>query len=263
MTDAYYEPLGGGRYRPTEHVQGAWRADEQHMAPVGGLLVHAIETHAPREDLQPARVTFDILGVIPLRDSLVEVRTLRPGRTIELVEATLSVDGRAAVRATAWRLQRADTAAVQGGSVDGAPPMPAPDTLTESTGLSAWGGGFIASLSSRRSADSVPGRARSWVRSDITLLPEPVSATASFARLVDTANGLNARVDPQEWMFPNVDLTIHLFREPVGEWVGIDGHQVHGATGVGLTSSTLHDVLGPVGRAEQCLTVRPVPPGGL
>lgn len=263
MTDAYYEPLGGGVYRPTEHVQGAWRPDEQHMAPVGGLLVHAIDLHEPREGMQLGRVAFDILGVIPLQDSEIRVETLRPGRTIELVAATLSVAGRAAVRATAWRLQRADTAAVQGGTVDDAAPMPPPTTLAETSGLSTWGGGFIASIAGRRSPDSVPGRARAWFRSDVALLPEAVSPTASFLRLVDTANGANARVDPGTWMFPNVDLTVHLFREPVGDWVGLDGHQVYGGTGVGLTSTTLHDVQGPVGRAEQCLTVRPLPPDGL
>jgi hypothetical protein len=31
-----------------------------------------------------------------------------------------------------------------------------------------------------------------------------------------------------------------------------------GANGVGLTSTTLHDERGPVGRAEQILTVRPM-----
>ena len=59
-------------------------------------------------------------------------------------------------------------------------------------------------------------------------------------------------------MFPNVDLTIHLFREPVRGWVGFDTKVTMGTTGMGLTSTTLHDELGPVGRAEQILTVRPM-----
>ena len=60
-------------------------------------------------------------------------------------------------------------------------------------------------------------------------------------------------------MFPNVDLTIHLFRQPVRGWVGFDTRVTMGPTGLGLTSTTLHDVEGPVGRAEQLLTVREMP----
>jgi len=37
---------------------------------------------------------------------------------------------------------------------------------------------------------------------------------------------------------------------------------VFGTDGLGITSSTLYDVEGPVGRAEQSLTVRPLTPRG-
>jgi len=90
----YYEPTGESRYRPTRHVQGAWNRHEQHMAPVAGLLAHVIEGHDPHPDLQLARISYDILGLIPLQEGVVVVRTLRPGRTIELVEASLEIEGR-------------------------------------------------------------------------------------------------------------------------------------------------------------------------
>ena len=59
-------------------------------------------------------------------------------------------------------------------------------------------------------------------------------------------------------MFPNVDLTIHLHRQPTGDWVGLDTTVIFGTGGHGLTSTVLHDVLGPVGQASQTLTVRPL-----
>ena len=65
------------------------------------------------------------------------------------------------------------------------------------------------------------------------------------------------RESPDHWLFPNLDLTIHLYRTPVAGWVGLDTTVTFGPTGLGLTSSALHDTLGPVGRAEQILTVRP------
>ena len=81
---------------------------------------------------------------------------------------------------------------------------------------------------------------------------------ASFVKLLDTANGVAVRESPLEWMFPNVDLTVHLFRQPEGHWVGLDTTVAFGPTGLGLTSSVLHDRRGQVGRAEQSLTVRPM-----
>jgi Thioesterase-like superfamily len=252
----FYQRLDEHTFRPTPAVQGAWNDDEQHMSPVAGLLAHALDRHEPRPDLQLSRISYDILGVIPLDDSVVATRTLRGGRTVELVEATLESRGRTAVRATAWRLSRQDTAAVAGGEPPALPPVGA---LTRWEGAGIWGGGYIGALEFHRHADPEPGRGQVWLRSDVALVDgEPVSPAASFLRLVDTANGIATRVSPGEWMFPNVDLTVHLFREPCGDWVGFDTSVVFGATGLGVTSSWLHDERGPVGRAEQSLTVRPL-----
>ena len=82
---------------------------------------------------------------------------------------------------------------------------------------------------------------------------------ASYVRLVDIANGIATRVRPTELLYPNVDLTIHLLRTPDPSWVGLDTSVSFGSNGIGLTSTTLNDVRGPVGRAEQSLTVRHLP----
>jgi Thioesterase-like superfamily len=252
---SYYVPAGRGRYRPTRHVQGAWNDGEQHMGPVAGLLTDCIERHEPRPELQLSRVSFDILGLIPLQESTIEVRTLRPGRTIELIEATMQVAGRTVVRAAAWRLLGQDTHAVAGG---GPAPLPAPDDVPDWSGTAHWDGGYIASLQIKKVDDAQPGRGQVWLRSDVDLVAgEPVSATAHYLRLVDTANGIAVRADPRRWSFPNVDLTVHLFRQPTGPWVGLDTTVVIGDEGLGVTSSWLFDEHGAVGRAEQSLTVRP------
>jgi hypothetical protein len=256
-TPAFYRRVGPDLFAPTIHVQGAWRDDEQHMAPVSGLLVHAIDAHEPREGMQLARISFDILGMIPARPSRVEVRTTRPGRTIELVEATLSVDDRTVVRAEAWRLAHHDSTAVAGVELE---PIPGPNDMEPWEGAQTWDGGYIRGLDMRVDAGRRPGRTRAWIRTPNALVhDEPCSPTAELVRLVDTANGIAVRVSPREWMFPNVDLTIHLLREPVPGWVGFDTRVSMGTTGLGLTATTLHDALGPVGRAEQVLTVRRLP----
>ncbi len=84
-----------------------------------------------------------------------------------------------------------------------------------------------------------------------------MSPLARYITLVDTANGIAVRQQPEQWMFPNVDLTIHLHRQPVPGAVGLDTTVVFGPTGQGLTTTILHDEQGPVGHAAQVLTVRP------
>lgn len=256
----YFERLGSpdatgrARFSPTGRVAGAWNTDEQHLSPIAGLLAHALDRHQERPDLQLARISYDVLGTIPMDVVSVGVRIVRPGRTIELLEATADVAGRTVVRAQAWRLVRHDTAAIAGGWP---PRLPEPAGLPELDLGSVWPGAYIASLECRQPAGSLPGRGQAWVRSDVALLTgEEVSPTADFLRLVDTANGVAVRADPRDWMFPNVDLSVHLYRRPVPGWIGFDTTVAIGPDGLGLTASHLHDETGPVGRVEQMLTVR-------
>ena len=259
MPAAYYQRLDADRFQPTDHAQGAWNDHEQHMAPVSGLLAHALERHAPRPDLVMARVTYEILGLIPLAPTTVTVRTLRPGRTIELLEAVASVGGRDVVRAQAWRLTSQDTAGVAGGLPRAMPPL---ERCTPFEAPGTWSGGYIRSIEVLRGLDRRDGEGQAWLRTTLPLIEgEPAAPVAAYLGLVDTANGMNVRLDPREWAFPNIDLTVHLYRTPQGgpgRWVGFDTLVTVGAAGVGLTSTTLHDELGPVGRAEQILTVRPL-----
>jgi hypothetical protein len=255
----YFERTGPSSFRPTEHVGGAWNTAEQHIAPALGLLVHVIEQDRDRrrdDGLVVSRVSYDILGVVPLEEVDVTVRLLRPGRTIDLVEAVLSHAGRPAVLARAWLMASRDTADLEGSHH---PPLPPPCELPEWDPTTVWPGGFIASARLRR-AQHEPGRAAVWVRTDVDLLDEPVSRTAAAAGLFDIANGMTVRADPGEVAFPNVDLTAHLFRQPAEGWLGFDTTVSFGPTGQGLTSAVLHDEAGPIGTLAQTLTVRPRPP---
>lgn len=231
------------------------------MAPVSGLLVQAIEGCAPRTDLLISRVAFDILGVIPVGEVEVAARILRPGRTIELVEAEMSAGDRVLVRATAWRLAKSDTSAIAGSDV---PDLPGPECGRPWAGSETWKGGFIRSLEFRVLPDWQPGHGRVWLRSTVDLLAgETASDLARFFSLIDTANGVAVRADPAAVLFPNTDLTVHLVRRPAGEWLGLDTTVTFGTDGVGLTASVLYDRSGAVGRAAQTLTLRPTDSAGM
>ncbi len=261
---SYFVRTGPDRVVATRHTSGAWSTTEQHIAPLTGLLAHEIDRDAEArnaaDDKVIARLSYDILGVVRIEECELAVEVVRPGRTIELVEASARQDGREVCRVRAWRLSTSDTAAVAGGMGEA---LPHPDTLPPGGLCDVWPGGYIGGLDVRHVGTPEPGRTRTWVATGIPLLPdEAIGDLARFVGLVDTANGIAVRQPPSEWLFPNVDLTIHLHRRPEGRWVGLDTRVVFGADGIGLTSTTLHDTRGPVGRAEQSLTLRPTPGTG-
>lgn len=252
---AYFERLEDSVFRPTEQVSGAWNSRDQHIAPALGLLAHLVETDQDRRrgnGLRISRLSYDILGTVSIEPFEVAVTVLRPGRSIELVEAVLTHHDRPAVLLRAWLMQYRDTDALAGSDL---PRIPAPHLMEPWNPSTLWPGGFIASAEVRRTRQH-PGRACYWVRTDVPLLEEPVSPTARAAGLLDIANGMAVRADPRDVAFPNIDLTAHLFREPAGNWLGFDTTVSFGPTGQGLTNSVVHDTEGPVGTVSQALSLR-------
>jgi hypothetical protein len=90
------------------------------------------------------------------------------------------------------------------------------------------------------------------------LLPgEPLTPLARVAATADFGNGVSATLPFERFLFINADLTIHLHRPPLGEWIGLDARTLLYPGGTGIAESVLHDTSGPVGRAFQTLVVQP------
>jgi len=242
------------------HAQGAWRDDELHMAPVSGLVTAELLAHAPREDLRLARISFDILGTLHYGPLTVTTRTIRPGRTIELVESTLEAQGRAALVARAWRLVTSDTA--DRALADDAALAPFGECEHYAEMGERWPGGFIRALDIRVAPDHAPGHGRCWTSSEVEMIAgEPTADVTRLMGMVDVANGVAPVLPtgPGGYGYANVDLQVHLYREPVGTRLGLATTSHVGPDGIGLTSAVLHDGLGPFGRSEQLQTVRRMP----
>lgn len=257
MTEGYYLPAGGDRFTATEHTVGPWASDLQHLGPPSALLARAMQRCQPRRDTALAKLTVDILGPVPRAEVEVTASVLRPGRTIELVGAQLSVAGTVAARATGWRLATTDTAALAGGAPGGMPPPPDGGPLPLPT---AWVvDGYLRSIEWRwlHGSWGEPGPAAAWARPRFDLVAgEPTDGLCRLLTVADSASGLSARLDPAIWLFPNTDLTVHLHRSPRGEWVGVQANTAIGPTGAGVATATLHDLDGSVGTSSQILTVR-------
>jgi hypothetical protein len=88
---------------------------------------------------------------------------------------------------------------------------------------------------------------------------EPNSLERVLA-VADSGNGISWEMDIARWHFINPELTVHLHREAEGEWICLDAQTAISQGGVGLATSVLSDLAGPVGVGAQSLFVAPRPP---
>lgn len=254
MSEAFYEPLGDGRYRSTEHTAGPWDPRSQHAGPPAALLGRALEQTDPREGTVLSRITFEILGPVPVAEVEVESTVLRPGRSVELIEATLSAGGRPIMTARAWRLPVTEAPPTGPGTVP--PPRPAePDEPPHDFGY-----GHAIDLRFAAGGWRVPGPATAWTRLRVGIVPdEPPSPLQRVLAVADSGNGISAVMSWDEWLFINPELTVHVLRPPDGEWIVLDAATTIAPGGAGLARSVLSDERGPVAYGAQSLFVAPRP----
>jgi Thioesterase-like superfamily len=104
----------------------------------------------------------------------------------------------------------------------------------------------------------IPGAAVVWARPRVELVAgEAPSGLQRLLAVADSGSGVSNRLDVTRWWFINCELTVHVYREPEGEWIGVDANTMIGPHGVGTALSVLHDRAGPVGAGTQALMVRP------
>jgi hypothetical protein len=260
MRDAYYHPLGGGRYASTEAVVGPWSAKLSHGGPPAALLLRTIEHAAPRGDVRVSRIAFDFLGPVPVADVETSARVVRPGARIELLEAGIASGGRTAMTACAWRIATAEDRAPALPLPGSMPPVPGPQVAQAFVDTHRFGYGESLEWRFVEGAFDRLGPAAVWTRPRIPLLPgEPPSALGRLLLMVDSANGISAELSPARFTFVPVELTVSVLRTPRTEWVGMRAQTWIAPDGVGQTRADLFDEEGPLGMAHQTLFVAPLP----
>jgi hypothetical protein len=260
VTEAFFVP-DGERFVSTPHTRGPWDPAFQHAGPPAALLGREIERCQQREGFRVGRITFDILRGVPVAPLTVAARVVRPGRSVELLEAVLSDETGEVMRATAWRLRTADLPVPV--ELAGPPPPGGPDTAdaTEEAVTFTPGGesfGYHRAMEWRfeRGRFDQLGPATVWMRMRHPLLAgEEPSPLVRVLVAADSGNGVSASLDFREWVFINTDLTVHLHRPPAGEWVCLDSTTYATGDGVGLSDTALFDERGLIGRAAQTLLV--------
>jgi hypothetical protein len=279
----------GQSFVPTEHARGPWDPQALHGGAPAALIADAFERLEPGSQLRIARLGFELLRPIPFAPLTLSTRIVRPGRRVQELAAELSAGELLVCRASALRVQEVsaevaaaaivqdaatDLAAAIGGGAEApdldadaqarSDALPPPDqakpvrfALDEENIDRA---SFAASAMEMRwlSDPRAPGPGRVWMRLRHPLLEgRELTALARLAATADFGNGVSAELPFERFLFINADLTIHLQRPPLGEWIGLDARTLLHGGGAGLAESVLHDVHGPVGRAFQTLVVQP------
>jgi hypothetical protein len=252
---SFFEPIEPGRFLATAATAGPWNALAQHGGPPSALAVRDMELHEPDERLRLARVSVDILGPVPVGEVTVRTRTVRPGRRVALLETIVASGGRDVLIARGWRIGRSDD--VPEIAREGRPPA-VPENAPAPFFPGGHTDGYLAAIDWRFVSGNFgePGPAQAWGRPRIPLVPgEELSPVSRTMLLADSGSGVGSALDPRKYQFMNVDLTVLLRRDPVGEWLLLDAMTTMGGQGTGIAETALSDQDGIIGTALQTLLV--------
>lgn len=244
----------GCAFVPTDYARGPWSPDSLHGGPPAALLARAFERHEVDEPMLLARLTVEIVRPVPVAPLTITVRTARPGKRVQLLEAVLADDERELCRATAWRIRETDLELPEGIEQVDAPSFPATTATFDRTW--PWTAFHQEGVEMRFAQGSfdAPGPCTAWMRLQVPLVDgEEPSGIQRLAATADFGNGVSHALPMDRYLFINPDLTVYAYRRPVGEWICIESRTHHGPRGIGLAESALYDTDGHVGRSAQSL----------
>ncbi len=270
MPESFYE-RDGDLYLATELTRGPWDPGAEHAGPPAALIGREVERlgggrigGADGPPAQVGRITYEVLRSVPIAPLRVEARIVRPGRRVEMFEAALSDEtGEPLMRAQGWRLRTDAVEFEMPRSRASSVPPPGAGEPGQffHTGCDV---GYHTAMEYRfaEGAFMEAGPAVVWMRMAVPLLreeePSPLQRVLAAA---DSGNGVSAALDWQRYLFINVDLTVHLHRLPIGEWVCLDAETFPEKNGIGMADMRLLDEDGRIGRAVQTLLVAERQPG--
>lgn len=245
-----------GRFVATALASGPWDPDAQIGGAPAALLARAFEQVPAGEGLNLARLTYDFIRPAPIGAVSVRVLVAREGRRVQLLEGAMLADGVEVVRARALRVHRASAGASQetptppgpeAGRPGELPGLHRPRFATDANEVRFVEGGFGGG----------PGTA--WFRLTCPLVGgEQPSSVQRLAAAADFGAGMSSALPRERYLFINVDLTVYVEREPVGEWICLASEtRIASGRGIGVADSVLFDERGRVGRATQALLIAP------
>ena len=271
VSEALSETLQGGlasesvaaglEVQATDLARGPWDPGALHGGPVSAMLALGIESLDPAEGFVVSRLTVDLeRPVPPHRPLILRAEVTRPGRKVQLGESTLSLDGRVLARARALWIRRGQLE-LPDTEVALSEPAPQSDGMFQTPSMSATYEAFHNAANEHRFVDGNwidRGPVFVWIRLLVPLLADrPLSPLQRVAAAADFGNGVSGILPWENYTFINPDLTIHLHRPLVSEWVGLRAKTHASSIGVGFAESEVFDRLSRIGRSVQSLLIEP------
>jgi len=100
VSKAIFEPCGENCYLPTEAALSPWSDQALHGSPPTMLLAREIERFPADQEMMVTRLSVELMrpvGQVPLT---ISCKLIRPGRKVQLLEASLWRDDQEVARAT-------------------------------------------------------------------------------------------------------------------------------------------------------------------
>lgn len=249
---------------PSDWTIGPWYERAQHGGPPAALLVRALEACESAVPMQLVRINIELLRPVPLEPLVVVVEQPSPPaqgrrapesrpRRVQRLKAALYADNQPVATAFGLRVRSLDVQLPP----NLPPAMRLPDLDSLPVDPTTFGG-FHAANEFRfvQGSFEEPGPGIAWIRLKHPVIDgEQASGAMRAVAAADFANGVGAVLDLNEYFFVNPDLSIHLHRQPRGEWIGLESLAHVDGAGAGITDTKLYDRDGEIGRAVQCLVV--------
>jgi hypothetical protein len=260
----------GDAYVGTASTGSSWYPDTQAGGAVLALLGHVLEDVATARPMSLSRLTVDIVRPVPRGRPLhVGVEVLREGRKIQVVDLTLLDGDVVTTRARALRIRDRDVTGLEGMPVsttdeNPAAALPPPEDLAGVEHHAGVADFLRLGAELRRTTAPIGGVHAVWCRLRVPVVAgEPVRATSRAALPLDLVNLLGVPLDPSRATSINADVTGHLTRAPVGEWVALTGHtHYEHAVAHGVSMATMSDAAGVFGVTSTSQVLDPVDPPG-
>lgn len=245
---------------PTDLAQGPWNPEHLHGGAVAALLARAAEGFVCALPMRVVRLTIDLMRAVPMRPLRCTVTPVRSGRRIQLLDVALRDADDVVARASALLIRVDADAGREPARRHGADPRALASRPGDHSGLDAaslrLAPGFLHAVDYERGPAGEDGRVAAWTRLRCALVKgESPSPLVRLAASADFTSGTASRLDYRRWLFINPDLTVHVAREPRGEWVAVEAYSSVSADGIGQSSAVLYDVEGAVAQSEASMLV--------
>jgi hypothetical protein len=236
---------------PTRLARGPWGPSLSGNY-IGGMLGRAVQQEVDDADLQPARLTVDLLRPVALQPLRMHSSVVRNGRRLRLVDAIMTQNDVIVARASALFLRRSEhgentvwTSPVAMPAIPADPVMLADDVpmLFHSFGRDPVAGSPGVGLREWRHH----GQKFAWMRETKSLVDdEPLSPFTRAVMAGDVTSSLT-HWGTEGLQFINADYTVTLSRLPEGVYIGMAAMTHYGHAGVATGVATLFDETGPIG----------------